>query len=115
MNVASGATTARSAANPSAIAPFDASPTRRAGAVDIHSTTLASGMPRRRASVQTIGSPSCSDAMPPHASAKSPSPASFSAAGAGEWSETTKSMTPDVEPAPELVAVRRPRGSAGST
>ena len=81
-------------------------PTRRAG---------RGGHParrRRRArcrgrgrSVQTAGSPSWSDAMPPQASAKSPLSRRLSSAVQGEWSLTTKSMSPSTSPSQRRVPV----------
>ena len=62
---------------PTAIEPLPVSRTRRRCAA-IQSTTCGRSCPRRRASVQISGKPSCSDEMPPHAAAKSPSPSDLS-------------------------------------
>ena len=59
-------------------------PASRAGAAAIHLASRSSGTPRAAAPVQTAASPSCSDAMPPHARTKSPSSRCFSAGGDGE-------------------------------
>ena len=50
--------------------------------------------PRARAPVHTAESPSWTEAMPPHAAPKSPPPCCLRSAVHGEWSETTKSMSP---------------------
>ena len=59
-----------------------------------------------RASVQTAGSPSCSDAMPPQAASKSPRSGSLSAGVHGLWS-----VIDEVDRRPRAAPARAPRGS----
>src|SRR5215212_824181 len=89
-----GANATKPASLPTVIWPLPGMPIEAAGYVDIHRTTSDRLWPRFRASVQTTDSPSCSDEVPPQAAAKSPLSGRLSSGGLGEWSETTKSITP---------------------
>ena len=85
------------------------SPASAAGPAAIQRATSARSWPRRRASVQTSGSPSCSDAMPPHACAKSPLSSALRSAVEGEWSDTTRSIVPSARPAQSASRLASPR------
>ena len=95
----------RSASQPTLDPPLRSSPTSRRGAAAIHRTTSAQRVAARRASVQTAGSPTCSEEMPPHAVPKSPLSSRFSSGVHGEWSDTTQSMLPSASACPQQVAV----------
>ena len=56
-------------------------------------------MPRARAPVQTAGRATCSEAMPPQAAPKSPSSSRLRSGVHGEWSLTTRSMSPSASAA----------------
>src|SRR5215212_2711394 len=99
VNCCSGFQTTRSASFPTAIVPFRVrNETCRAGLAQSHFVRSSTVNPRRRASVQMIGSLSCSDAMPPQAFIKSPLSRNFISPGQGEWSDTIKSIVPSARP-----------------
>ena len=76
-----------------------ARPTSRAGRRAIHRATSSTANPRRRASVQTAGRASWSEAMPPQARAQVAASRGASArAGQGEWSEPMVSISPSRRP-----------------
>ena len=76
----------------------------------------AARAPRSRASVQIAGRPSCSEAIPPQASAKSPLSSAFSSGGARRVvGHDACRSSPSASPAHSSVAVVGRRGSAGST
>src|SRR5262245_11765404 len=64
--------TQKSASMPTASAPLLERPARAEGADDIQRATSLNECPRREASVHTIGRPSPSELIPPHALPKSP-------------------------------------------
>ena len=98
VNVSSGATTQKSASRPGSMAPFRSSPAIAAGRSAIHRASRSRPKPRCRACDQTAGSPSCSEAIPPHAAPKSPSSSRFRSGVQGEWSDTTQSIVPSASP-----------------
>lgn len=73
---------------------FPVNPICAAGLADSQSTTFESEMPLFEASVCINESPNPNPPIPPQAVLKSPVSSVLSSATQGEWSETTKSMSP---------------------
>ena len=102
----SGAKATRSAAppDPDRRPWWPARPAPRVPA-DIQRITSARSCPRRRASVQTSGSPSCSDEMPPQAVPKSPVSSALQVGGAGRVVADDEVDRAVGQPGPERLAV----------
>ena len=101
---------------PTAIAPLPGSPASAAGAAAIQRDHVGQAVAALAGpAVHTAGRPSCSEAIPPHATPKSPVSSRLRSGVHGEWSETTQSITPSASAGPQPLAVGRARGSAGST
>ena len=62
-----------------------------------------------RAAVQITGRPSCTEAMPPQAAAKSPVSCRFSSGVHGEWSLTTQVIRPSASAAQSRSALAASR------
>jgi hypothetical protein len=92
---AAGSKMAKSASNPSRIAPLlSARPACFEVLTLVHSTTFAREIPRFLPSVHNRLRPNPSVLIPPQAFIKSPLSRHFRLATQGEWSDTTKSSVP---------------------
>ena len=98
-NVSSGANTHRSASRADRDRrPCGRARPARAGRCGHPAGDVGQAWPRARACVQTAGSPSCSEAMPPQACPKSPVSSRLRSGVHGEWSDTMQSMVPSARP-----------------